>query len=105
LPVLTICGHYLLRRGLCTVNSRSIFVPSPVWGHLKHTENTMAENFKDKAEDAGHNVAKKVNEAGRKAGDKAQEAAEWVKDKAKQAGNKIEETGEAAKKKIHEATK
>ncbi len=31
----------------------------------------MAENLKDKAEDAGRKVAEKANEAGRKVGDKA----------------------------------
>jgi hypothetical protein len=42
----------------------------------------MAENLKEKAEQAGHKVAEKASEIGHKVGEKMEEAKDWVKEKA-----------------------
>ena len=54
----------------------------------------MAESFKDKLEDAGHNVAETATKVGHRVGEKVEEAADWAKEKAHQAGNRIDEAAQ-----------
>jgi len=62
----------------------------------------MADNVKNKVEQAGHRVSEKATEIGHKVGEGVEKAADWVKEKAHEAGHRLSEAKDKVANRVQE---